>query len=273
MFRDLFHGSSAIMYLIDPVALTLVDVNQAAASFYGYPREAMLGMELHRLTVHTREELVAIIDAVRADASTTVIDENQKLADGTVRLVEIHSTPMHIASREFDLAIVQDVTERRMALEQLERLASTDELTGTLNRRRFLELVRAIIANPAPGEVPMAMLMLDLDHFKAVNDALGHAGGDDALDRFCEATRSRLRSGDLFARLGGEEFAVVLPRTDVAGARQVAEAIRRAVEGSGVTVSIGVAEWEPGMTVDQLYARADKLLYEAKQAGRNRVVG
>lgn len=273
MFRDLFHGSSAIMYLVDPATLTLVDVNQAAATFYGYHRESMIGMELHRLTLHTREQLVAVIDAVRADGATTVIDEQQRLSDGSVRAVEIHSTPMRITSREFDLAIVQDVTERRLALEKLERLASTDEMTGAFNRRRHFELVQAILDDAATTGVPVSLLMLDLDHFKRVNDDQGHAAGDAALVEFCNATRRRLRPSDVLGRLGGEEFAVALPGDDLAAALEVGESIRRSVESTGVTVSIGVAEWSAGQTIDQLHARADQRLYEAKQSGRNRVVG
>lgn len=273
MFRDLFHGSSAVMYLVDPATLRLVDANQAAANFYGYSREAMTGMDLHRLTVHSKEDLAVLVEHLRADSATTVIDERQQLSDGRVRLVEIHSTPMRINNREFDLAIVQDVTEQRLAHEQLEVLASTDELTGAMNRRRFFEVVESLLDVSTSADLPVTMLMLDLDHFKAVNDEQGHAAGDRALLDFCDACRSALRPGDHFARLGGEEFAVVLAATEREGGLEIAEAIRSAVEDSGVTVSIGVAEWAPGMTLDALYARADKLLYEAKQAGRNRVVG
>ncbi|QGG96674.1 sensor domain-containing diguanylate cyclase [Actinomarinicola tropica] len=273
LFRDLFHGSSAVMYLIDPATLRLVDANQAAADFYGYSRTAMLGMDLHRLTVHSKERLAERVESLRQDGATSVIEEHQQLADGTVRHVEIHSTPMRIASREFDLAIVQDVTDQRLAHANLQRLASTDELTGALNRRRFFELVTAELAEARVTDPPGALLMLDLDHFKAINDERGHIAGDTALVAFADACRTVLRSDDRFARLGGEEFAVFLPRTGLDQALRVAESIRAAAEGSDATVSIGVAEQEPGGSLDALYARADRRLYEAKQAGRNRVVG
>lgn len=272
MFRDLFHGSSAVMYLVDPATLRVVDANAAAATFYGYRREDMIGLDLYRLTIHDRDELAELVESLRAEGATAKFEERQRLADGTVRLVEIHSTPMRIASREFDLAIVQDVTEQRLAHERLERLASTDELTGALNRRRFFQVVGEELERAERYERTAALLMLDLDHFKSVNDELGHLAGDSALVRFADTCREQLRTSDEFARLGGEEFAAFLPETDRAGAVAIAERIRSAAEGTGVTVSVGVAEWQQGMSLDSLYARADKLLYEAKQAGRNRVV-
>src|SRR5690606_23195792 len=140
MFRDLFENSSAIMYLVEPETLVLAEANEAAARFYGYTRQEMAGLALHKLTVHDHDELVKRVEAVRA-GGTTVIDERQVLKSGEERLVEIHSTPMRLGNRILDLAIVQDVTEQRRALERLEVLASTDDLTGALNRRRFLTLV------------------------------------------------------------------------------------------------------------------------------------
>jgi len=273
LFRDLFRSSSAVMYLIDPSSLRLVDANAAAASFYGYAREEMLGMDLHRLTVHSADDLRAMIEAIRAEEQVTVIEEHQMLADGTVRVVEIHSTPMRINRRSFDLAIVQDVTDQRRAHQELERMASTDDLTGALNRRRFLEVAGAELARCERYGRDASLLMLDLDHFKSVNDTRGHLAGDEVLVAFADACSALMREQDRFARLGGEEFAVFLPETALAAALALAERVRAAAEGVGVTVSIGAAQWEPGSDVEVLYAMADKQLYAAKQDGRNRVVG
>ena len=273
LFRDLFRSSSAVMYLVDPLSLRLVDVNAAAASFYGYARAEMLGMDLHRLTVHSAEDLRSMIDSIRADEHTTVIEEHQMLSDGTVRIVEIHSTPMRINRRAFDLAIVQDVTEQRRAHKELQRLASTDDLTGALNRRRFLEIAADELARSDRYGRDAALLMLDLDHFKAINDTKGHLAGDEVLAAFAHECASLMREHDHFARLGGEEFAVFLPETGLPAALALAERIRAAAEHVGVTVSIGAAQREPGTDIEVLYAQADKNLYAAKQAGRNRVVG
>jgi diguanylate cyclase (GGDEF)-like protein/PAS domain S-box-containing protein len=280
MFRDLFERSSAMMYLVDPVSLRIVEANQAAARFYGYERGEMAGMDLHHLTIHTRDELVEIVEAVRA-GGTTVIDEQQRLKSGEVRTVEIHSTPMRLGHRVLDLAIVQDVTEQRRAVERLERLASTDDLTGALNRRRFLALVAEEIDRSQRYGRALSLLMLDLDHFKAVNDSYGHLAGDAVLVAFTNECITHLRSSDRFARMGGEEFAILMPEADLADAAALGERIRAAVEHLDVpeigpspsTVSIGGAEWERGMSVDALFARADRMLYLAKQRGRNRYEG
>lgn len=277
MFRDLFEGSSAIMYLIDPTNLRLVDANEAAARFYGYPRETMAGMNLHEITFHSRADLAQIVDDVRAEG-TTVIDERQRLSGGEERLVEIHSTPMRLGSRVLDLAIVQDVTEARRAVAHLQRLASTDDLTGAYNRRRFVQLVEDEIDRGERYDHPFSLLMLDLDHFKGVNDEHGHLAGDALLQEFTAQAKSLLRGTDRFGRMGGEEFGILLPETDLAEAETMAERVRIATEKLTIdeidtppcTVSIGGAQWQKGENADALFARADRMLYRAKRAGRNR---
>jgi two-component system, cell cycle response regulator len=281
MFRDMFERSSAIMYLVDPLNLRLADVNEAAARFYGYSRQTMTGMDLHDLTIHTRDELVKLVAGVRA-GGTTVIDEQQCLASGEIRTVEIHSTPMRLGDRVLDLAIVHDVTEQRRAVERLERLASTDDLTGAYNRRRFLALVADEIERCERYEREMSLLMLDLDHFKSINDSFGHLAGDATLVAFSDECSNHLRANDRFARMGGEEFAILMPEAGIADAAALGERLRLAVEQLVVpdvdgaphtTVSIGGAQWEHGWSTDELFARADRMLYRAKQAGRNRFEG
>jgi diguanylate cyclase (GGDEF)-like protein len=124
--------------------------------------------------------------------------------------------------------------------------------------------------------------MLDLDHFKQINDRFGHAAGDEALRRFAATCREILRKNDVLGRMGGEEFAVILPETEVGGGSKLAERLRQRVAEIeiesgrgrfGFTVSIGIAERAPGEgTIENLLARADRALYEAKEAGRDRVV-
>ncbi len=280
MFRDLFENNSAVMYIVDPVSLRLVDANPAASRFYGYPRASMAGKDLHELTVHSRSELVELIQSVRSGGSTTIIDEQQQLSTGEIRTVEIHATPIRLGRRVLDLAIVQDVTEQRRALERLERLASTDDLTGALNRRRFLEAVAEEITRTERYGHDLSLLMLDLDHFKAINDRWGHLAGDSALVAFADVCHRHLRGSDRFARMGGEEFALLLPETDLVAARAIGERIRAATEQLEVgeadeqaplTVSIGGAQWAEGWVPDTLFASADRALYRAKQQGRNRV--
>ena len=196
----------------------------------------------------------------------------------------------HVASRTPDgspqrlVGVQQDISERRAMAERLEALAMTDTLTGLPNRRHFMQAMDyqygRVKRDPA---LPVGVLMLDIDHFKRVNDTYGHAGGDVVLRAFAEAITGQLRETDIAGRLGGEEFAVVLPDTDAAGGRRVAEKLRQAVEAMRVTLDNGTVvqiTTSLGLTLmhaedtrpDGALARADSALYRAKREGRNRVV-
>jgi two-component system, cell cycle response regulator len=160
---------------------------------------------------------------------------------------------------------------------ELERLAYYDELTGLPNRRSVLRQLEALISRGRRHGHSLALLMVDADHFKAVNDRHGHAAGDAALRALADRLGERLRAEDVAGRFGGEEFVVALPDADAAGAAAVAEAVRAAVCARpltiaggelSLTVSVGWATWEDD-DLEQLLARADGALYEAKAAGRD----
>lgn len=164
--------------------------------------------------------------------------------------------------------------------EQLRRAATTDELTGLLNRRAFLAALDVELARSARSGSPLALALVDLDHFKSVNDRFGHAGGDEVLRRFADVARETMRTVDVIGRLGGEEFAVLMPDTDqvqsgIAGERlRESLARRRIVLASGalvpVTISVGVAHHVDTEERDRFIIRADEALYDAKDSGRNR---
>lgn len=163
-----------------------------------------------------------------------------------------------------------DTMQRELIL-----LASTDPLTGALNRRAFFEEAGIACATARAG-APLAAIMVDIDHFKAINDRFGHDAGDKVLRALALACAAECR---LTGRLGGEEFALVLDGRDAAQAAVVAERLRIAaseldvdIDGVAVTCSIGVSEWRSGDTVDRLLKRADVALYQAKAQGRDRVV-
>jgi len=162
-------------------------------------------------------------------------------------------------------------------------LAMHDELTGLPNRRYSMEVLNRLLAALNRGRQPLSLLMLDIDHFKRINDNHGHLVGDRALKQLAGALRSRLRTQDHAGRLGGEEFLVILPNTSAAGAREVAETLRRSVEQLtsdinehsplNMTISIGICTLQPKTQLSPLDAieLADQALYRAKQNGRNRV--
>jgi diguanylate cyclase (GGDEF)-like protein len=165
--------------------------------------------------------------------------------------------------------------------QRLHRRASTDELTGVLTRRALRETAPALVAAELGRGGAVAVLILDIDHFKAVNDRAGHACGDEALRLAAATLQAQLRSDAPLARYGGEEFVAIVPVDGLPAARAVAERLRLAVEQArwraipgletGLTISIGVAMAGPGEPLDAALARADDALYRAKRDGRNQV--
>jgi len=163
---------------------------------------------------------------------------------------------------------------------EMARLATTDSLTGLPNRHAFLERAEHARQAALRQRQPLALAMMDIDHFKQINDRFGHATGDEALTIFARTARETLRAHETVGRLGGEEFAMVLPGTDLAGALAAAERLRQAVRDAAVitsgtpytmTVSIGVVVLDPNETLGMGLARADHALYAAKSGGRDRV--
>ena len=156
--------------------------------------------------------------------------------------------------------------------------ALTDPLTGIFNRRFMDQCLVALVARAQRRPIVAAMLMIDADHFKQINDDWGHDQGDRVLQRIVQIVGARMRQGEKLFRWGGEEFVLLLEEADAEGAMVVAEDIRRAVEaadilpGRRVTVSIGVSQYQDGQTVEAWTKAADAALYQAKAAGRNRVV-
>jgi diguanylate cyclase (GGDEF)-like protein len=155
----------------------------------------------------------------------------------------------------------------------MHKASTTDALTDALNRGAFQQRLQESVTAPEP----VVLALLDLDHFKSVNDRFGHPAGDRALRRFCEIVRGEARMGDVLGRLGGEEFGLLLANTELEGAHLFAERLRTTVARVtaagevGLTVSIGLAEAVPGMSADELLRSADVALYSAKDAGRNKV--
>jgi diguanylate cyclase (GGDEF)-like protein/PAS domain S-box-containing protein len=176
---------------------------------------------------------------------------------------------------------VQDITERRRDEEQLLHLADYDPLTDLYNRRRFREELEQQLALSRRYETAGALLFLDLDQFKYINDSLGHRTGDQLLESLSSLLRRRLRQTDTVARLGGDEFAILLPQTDAPSAEKVAGDLLRAIRDHvqivngypvGITASIGVALFpDHGTTAEELLSRADLAMYQAKESGRNGV--
>ena len=195
------------------------------------------------------------------------------------RRIRAHCSTMANGGRMLTYVDITDITDKAS---ELERLATTDPLTGLYNRRHFLESLDAEWSRFQRYYRAVSVLMIDVDHFKSVNDRYGHAVGDEAIRAVAAACLNGKRKSDLVGRLGGEEFAVLLPETSLSRARIVAERIRKRVMNTriaadqaqfGLTVSIGIAEASVDMSgIDALMGAADQALYRAKAEGRNRCV-
>lgn len=176
----------------------------------------------------------------------------------------------------------QEISERKRAQNELRKLAIADPLTGIYNRRHFFVLGEQAFSQSSRYQQPLSALMVDVDHFKQINDRYGHAVGDQALRAVATRLGDLIRSADILGRYGGEEFAILMPLSRLEEARQTAERLRTEIQSRpiqvgelhiSITISIGVSTFDPELdqTIDALVDRADQALYSAKQGGRNRV--
>lgn len=272
---------------------TICGFNPAAEHIFGYDKAEIMGQSVGKILPEKPFLQNAVQPFILASPETlappppetTASDDEDVMAqrkDGSHFPIELTLAQTRLGERPMTIGVIRDITERRAFERDLLRLANEDSLTGLPNRRRFLERLEEEVRRAQRYGHPLALLMADLDHFKNINDTHGHAAGDVLLKRFAHVARTTLRETDLAGRLGGEEFAILLPDTGLDGACVQAERLRKAIfasviqyEGKPifVTVSLGVAVLQSeDQNLDNLLERADSHLYEAKRAGRNRVV-
>ncbi len=256
--------------------------NPACERLFGYAAGEVVGQNVKMLVPEPHRDLHdGYIKRFRKEGEPAILGRQRELTgarkDGSTFPLGLTLGQAIVDDEAYYIAVVHDLTQEV----RLRRDAAIDVLTGVSNRRNFIARGRDEIGRAARYGRPCSVLMLDIDHFKQVNDTYGHAAGDEALRQFASACQAMLRDSDVIARIGGEEFAVILPETDAAGAKILAERLREGVSrirvpvgdgGFGFTVSIGIANRagdEDG--IDEVLARADRALYQAKQEGRDRV--
>jgi len=262
-------------------------INRKVTELFGYTLEDVPTVERWYALAYPNEEYRAAVIKAWTQATNIAkktgcpipsFEVTVACRDGSQRDVSVAGSL--IGDRQ--LVMFTDLTERKVLERELEHQARTDFLTGIPNRRHFLELAEVELARAHRYRRPFSLLMLDLDMFKDINDRYGHRVGDLTLQKVVEVCRQTLRGVDIFGRLGGEEFGIILPETDTERARQVAERVRQAiaatpvplVQGGAVffTTSVGVATFcASDGNVDAVLTRADQALYNAKRSGRNRV--
>ena len=279
--RALFAAAPVAMALVRSEDSTVLFGNTRCADLFGVPFGELEGQKAvdYYVDPADRDRLVARVLADGYVDGQTVRMRQRSGAEFwalvSLRAIEFDGSPALLAG-------ISDVTPQKHLEEKLREMAMQDELTGLYNRRHFEELAEAEVARARRSGAPLSLAMLDIDHFKAVNDAFGHPVGDLALKEVARAMRETLRTSDVPARIGGEEFVVLLTGTTLEGAVAVTERLRERVGRAEVaagkervarfTVSAGIAELAPGERVESMLRRADEALYRAKEEGRNRIV-
>ena len=285
LFENLYDG----VYFVDR-SRRILFWNKGAEQLTGYAREEVIGSCCQdNILDHVDAEGHHLCAEV-CPLAATIADGQPKLArvflrhkDGRRIAVDVHIMPLRNDRDEIigGVEIFRDASSSialESAYNRLRTLAEKDPLTGVANRR-FLDsaLAEQLLMLGRTG-IPFSVVLIDIDHFKQVNDTWGHAAGDQALIRFARLLGTLCRGSDVAGRIGGEEFLVILPGMRLPAAAQVAERIRNAAPEATprevttrLTASLGVAEAALGDTSERLLARADAALYRAKHGGRNRV--
>ncbi|MBP2643457.1 MAG: diguanylate cyclase/phosphodiesterase with sensor(s) [Firmicutes bacterium] len=260
----------------------ILEVNEAAVRTYGYSREELLSMNISDLRESsTSYEITAQMEI--ADKEGIIFETIHKRKDGQSRYVEVSSQGMVMGNKRILLSIVRDISDRKQATAQLEHLATHDYLTGIPNRGYFEKYLNKTLQNKSELEAAGALLFIDVDNFKFINDTFGHTTGDKVLIDLTKKLKSIIRQNDFLARLGGDEFALILCDVTIGGAKRVAKKIidtlnetEFAVDLIGscrkISVSIGITMMDKREDTQKLLASADVALYQAKEAGKNRAV-
>ncbi len=283
-FRALLDSAPDAMAILGVDGL-IVHANSQTEVLFGYTRDEIVGTPVERLVPDSvRDGHAELCRGFFAKSGRRTMGEGMDLyarrKDGTEIPVEISLSGIEVAGRMLVAAAVRDVTARKAAQRRVEFLARHDVLTELPNRALFEDRLDIALAQAERSGARVALLMIDLDGFKAINDTLGHSAGDAVLIEMAARLRACIRPGDTVARLGGDEFVVIIPDSRRAAAAdlvavRVLEALaapmRLETESRSVTCSIGIAV-HPDNAADRqsLLRRADAAMYMAKQGGRNR---
>lgn len=265
----------------------IVLVNSRAGEMFGYPVDALDGSDLkmlipeHHRNVH-KMNVKGYFRAPHARPMGAGRRFSGLRADGTEVPVDIMINAIMLDGVRVAMALVRDVTYQRELEDRLTLESLTDEMTGFYNRKHFRAQLKAQFSAYVRSGIPASVVMFDFDNFKVINDQYGHAAGDTVLVNAGKMIRKVLRPSDTACRIGGEEFAIILPNTQIQNAITFSERIRQCIENmefelDGVifhaTITVGVASFtSTDKSHDSLMKRADNALYAGKAAGRNCVI-
>ncbi|MBD8677465.1 sensor domain-containing diguanylate cyclase [Sphingomonas sp. CFBP 13720] len=281
-YRLLADNSTDIVLRLDPAG-RIAYISPSVRQLLGYAPSALIGTKALRLATDTDRDLVlqAHRDMLTDPRGTQIVEHRARNAGGKLRWLEAHARAVMDGDDVTGIvAVVRDVSHRKMLEAKLERAAATDSLTGLANRRAFDSALDAMIEGASSGGFAGCVALFDLDHFKRVNDRHGHQIGDKALRVFSRIATGAVRDDDLVARLGGEEFGILLPGADIEQAIVICERIRATLSETQLcagdrtvelTVSAGIAAIDPASGSAAAMHAADLALYRAKADGRDRL--
>ena len=278
-YRDLFELESDAIFIIRNRDGRILQANTAASTLYGYSRDELLRLGNTDLSAEPEATQKATHSPAPINQVIHIPLRWHRKKNGEVFPVEITARFITWEGEGVHLAAIRDVSERKKIEDELNRLAITDPLTELFNRHHFFAEGQKVFLRSKHPPCDLAVLMVDIDHFKQVNDTYGHPAGDHVLREAAKRIRQSLRPTDLLGRYGGEEFIAVLPRTHLADVCQIADRLIKSIGGQPIgnngqsipiTVSIGIARLEETTnSFDELVSNADRALYQAKHNGRN----
>ncbi len=285
--KSMSKASHDAFIMIDSAG-TITFWNPAAEEMFGYTEAEALGKDLHDLITKpadiekANQGMLEFAKSGQGPVMNRVLEMDAIRKSGEVFPVERSVASFRFRGEWYAVGSVRDITARKQFERRLKEMATTDSLTGLSNRRYFMEQAEFQLQQAVRYERPLSIMMFDLDHFKRINDTYGHDAGDQVLQSVAKVVKEIFRSVDIIGRIGGEEFSVAMPETDLDNAKKAGERLRRGLMQARVktqdktiefTASIGITQLtDQKTTLAQMLKQADESLYQAKKEGRNRVI-
>lgn len=278
-FRSAFMNHNSPMLIINPDNMKIVEANQAAQEFYGYPYEQITSLKISDINTFKENKVKSKVENAR-NRKSNKFNFKHRLKSGEIRDVEVHSGPVKIDGQEYLFSIIHDITERKKVEEKINHMTFHDVLTDLYNRTYLEEELQRINTE---RQLPISIIMADLNNLKMINDRYGHARGDDLLKKTADLLRDSCRHEDVIARQGGDEFVVVLPQTPIEAAEEIADRIRENKDdyqvGDEINISIALGTASKNEIDEDIYDvlnRAEDRMYsdkmKTKSGGRRRAL-
>ncbi len=268
----------------DPTVITsfedgkIFSCNKAFILFTGYTEEEIYSGKSYSIEIYTDvKKRSHILEELNKNGFVTNMEIVFKSKKNLKIIGLISSKTINIKGKTFILSVIKDITKLKELEEEIRKLSITDKLTQLYNRLKLDDILEREFSLSSRSKVTFSLIMVDIDHFKLVNDTFGHVVGDIVLLEFAQILKNNIRNTDVVGRWGGEEFLIILPQTEEEGSVLLAEKLRILIENYNfskagkITSSFGVASFKDDISVANIVSRADNALYKAKDLGRNKV--